>query len=320
MTIRSVILGTGSYLPDKKVTNHDLPERLETSHEWIVERTGICSRYIAAPGEYTSHMAVKASQKALEAANLTPQDIDMIILATSTPDHTFPATSTRIQAELGISKGFAFDQAAVCSGFVFALATADAYLKQGMAKTALVIGSETMSRLLDWNDRTTAVLFGDGAGAVVLQAQQNMNRGIIGSLLRTDGAGYDDLYVSGGPSTTQTAGIIQMNGREVFRSAVHRLGEAVEEILKIHGISQEEIDWLVPHQANKRIIDATAKRLGLPDSKVIHTGADHANTSAASIPLALDHAIRDGRIKTGDLILCEAFAGGFAWGSNLIRM
>lgn len=320
MTIRSVIIGTGSYLPENRVTNHDLPEHLNTSDEWIVERTGICARYLAAPGEYTSDMAIEAAKRALEAAKLTPQDIDMIILATSTPDHTFPATATRIQSKLGMSKGFAFDQSAVCSGFVFALATADTYLKQGMAKTALVIGAETMSRLVDWNDRKTAVLFGDGAGAVVLQAQQGTDRGILGSLLRTDGRGYDELYVNGGPSTTQTTGVIHMNGREVFRNAVHRLEEAVEDILQQCGVSQEEIDWLVPHQANKRIIDATAKKLGLPDEKVIHTGNDHANTSSASIPLALDHAVRDGRIQQGDLILCEAFAGGFAWGSNLIRM
>lgn len=320
MTLRSVVRGTGSYLPQKRVTNHDLSMELDTSHEWIVERTGISARYIAAPGELTSDMAVVAAQRALEAAGLSPQDIEMVILATSTPDHTFPSSATRIQAQLGISKGFAFDQAAVCSGFVFALATADMYLKQKMAKTALVIGSETMSRLLDWTDRSTAVLFGDGAGAVVLEAQANTDRGIIGSLLRTDGSGYDDLYVTGGPSTTQTTGTIHMKGREVFRNAVVRLGEAVEDILKIHGISQEEIDWLVPHQANKRIIDATAKKLGLPDEKVIHTGADQANTSAASIPLALDQAVRDGRIQKGDLVLCEAFAAGFAWGSNLIRM
>ncbi|MBS0272259.1 MAG: ketoacyl-ACP synthase III [Proteobacteria bacterium] len=320
MTIRSVIIGTGSYLPKNRVANHDLPEHLNTSHEWIVERTGICARYLAAPDEYTSDMAVEAAKRALNVAKLTPQDIDMIILATSTPDHTFPATATRIQSKLGMSKGFAFDQSAVCSGFVFALATADTYLKQGMAKTALVIGAETMSRLLDWTDRKTAVLFGDGAGAVVLQAQQGTDRGILGSLLRTDGCGYDELYVNGGPSTTQTTGVIHMNGREVFRNAVHRLEEAVEDILQQCDVSQEEIDWLVPHQANKRIIDATAKKLGLPDEKVIHTGNDHANTSSASIPLALDHAVRDGRIQQGDLILCEAFAGGFAWGSNLIRM
>jgi 3-oxoacyl-[acyl-carrier-protein] synthase-3 len=320
MTCRSVIIGTGSYLPEKRVTNHDLSKYLDTSHEWIMERTGICARHLAAAGEYTSDMAVIASERALSAANLTPQDIDMIILATSTPDHTFPSTATRIQSKLGMAKGFAFDQAAVCSGFVFALATADAYLKQEMAQTALVIGSETMSRLLDWKDRATAVLFGDGAGAVVLQAQRHTDRGIVGSLLRTDGSGYDDLYASGGPSTTQTTGTIQMNGREVFRHAVNRLGEVVEEILKIHGIAKTEISWLVPHQANKRIIDATAKKLGLPDSKIIHTGADQANTSAASIPLALDQAVRDGRIQQGDLVVCEAFAGGFAWGANLIRM
>lgn len=320
MTLRSVIIGTGSYLPTKRVTNQDLSKHLDTSHEWIVERTGICARHIAATGEHTSHLAVEASRKALQAANLTPQDIDMIILATSTPDHTFPSTATRVQKNLGISKGFAFDQAAACSGFIFALATADAYIKQGMVKTALIIGAETMSRLLDWKDRSTAVLFGDGAGAVVLQAHSQTDRGILGSLLRTNGAGYDDLYVTGGPSTTQTAGTIHMNGREVFRNAVHRLEEAVEDILKIHNISHQDIDWLVPHQANKRIIDATAKKLGLPDTKVIHTGADQANTSAASVPLALDQAVRDGRIKKGDLILCEAFAAGYAWGSTLIRM
>lgn len=320
MTIRSVILGTGSYLPQKRVTNHDLPSHLDTSHEWIMERTGICARHIAAPEEYTSTMAVEAAQKALIAAQLTSQDIDMVILATSTPDYTFPSTAIRVQEKLGISKGCAFDQAAACSGFIFALATADAYLKQGMATTVLVIGSETMSRLVDWNDRGTAVLFGDGAGAVVLQAQSQTDRGILGSLLRTNGSGYDQLYVNGGPSTTQTTGTIHMNGREVFRNAVTRLEEAVEDILKIHKISQEEIDWLVPHQANKRIIDATAKKLSLPNEKVIHTGADQANTSAASIPLALDQAVRDGRIKKGDLILCESFAAGYAWGSNLIRM
>jgi 3-oxoacyl-[acyl-carrier-protein] synthase-3 len=320
MTLRSVIVGTGSYLPETRLTNDDLSKHLETSHEWIVERTGICARYIAAEGEYTSDMATLASRRALEAAGLMPDAIDMIILATSTPDHTFPSTASRVQEKLGISKGFAFDQSAACSGFVFALASADAYLKQGMAKTALVIGSETMSRLLDWNDRSTAVLFGDGAGAVILQAQTHTDRGIIGNVLGTDGQGYGTLYVNGGPSSTQTTGTIQMQGREVFRNAVNRLGEAVEEILKVHRISQNDIDWLVPHQANKRIIDATAKKLGLPDSKVIHTGDEHANTSAASIPLALDQAVRDGRIKKNDLILCEAFGAGFAWGSNLIRM
>lgn len=320
MSKKSVVLGTGSYLPEKKITNHDLPKELETSHEWIVERTGICARHIAASDELTSDMAVTASKKALQAAGLTPQDIDMIILATSTGDHTFPSTATRVQAKLGITKGFAFDIAAVCSGFVFALATADAYLKQGMAKRALVIGSETMTRIVDWTDRRTAVLFGDGAGALILEAQENTDRGIIGNLLKTDGQGYDHLYVNGGASSTQTSGTIQMNGREVYRHAVVRLGEAVEEILNMHQLTKEDIDWLVPHQANKRIIDATAKKLGLSEEKVIHTGHNQANTSAASIPLALDQAIRDGRIQKGNLILCEAFAAGFAWGSNLIRM
>ncbi len=314
MTVRSVILGTGSYLPTKVVTNNDLSESLETSHDWIVERTGICARHIAAPDEHTSDIAVKAAQRALIAAGLTPQDVDMIVLATATPDHVFPATAVRVQAKLGMTHGFAFDQSAVCSGFIFALATADMYLKQGMAKTALVIGAETMSRLVDWTDRSTAVLFGDGAGAVVLQAQSQTDRGILGNLLRTDGVGYEQMYVR-----KDTPGI-HMNGREIFRNAVHRLDEAVGEILERCNVTQDQIDWLVPHQANKRIIDATAKRLGLPESKVIHTGAVQANTSAASIPLALDAAVKDGRIKQGDLILCEAFAAGYAWGSTLIRM
>lgn len=320
MNINSVVVGTGSYLPSRKMTNHDLPAHLETSHEWIVERTGICARHIAAEGEYTSDLGVQAALKALEAAGLTPADIDMIILGTSTPDNTFPATATRIQSKLGMTRGFAFDVAAVCSGFVFALATADNYIKQGMAKNVLVIGAETMSRIVDWNDRSTAVLFGDGAGAVVLQAQTGTDRGIVSNLLRTDGQGYDMLYVDGGASSTQTTGHIQMQGREVFKNAVTRLGEAVTEILEQTGISQDDIDWLVPHQANKRIIDATAKKLNMPDSRVVHTGHEQANTSAASIPLALDQAVRDGRIQPGHLVLCEAFAGGFAWGANLIRM
>lgn len=320
MTLRSVVRGTGSYLPAKRISNADLPAHLETSHDWIMERTGIGARHVAADDETTSDLAVHAAQKALEAAQMSPDEIDLVILATCTPDHTFPSTASRIQARLGIRKGFAFDISAVCSGFVFALATADTYLKAGMATKALVIGAETISRIVDWNDRTTAVLFGDGAGAVVLEAQKDTDRGIIGSLLRTDGQGYDQLFVRGGPSTTQTAGTIYMNGREVFKNAVTRLEEAVDDILKLYNIDQSEIDWLVPHQANKRIIDATAKKLGLSDEKVVHTGIEHANTSAASIPLALDVAVRDGRIKPGQLILCEAFAAGFAWGSNLIRM
>ena len=310
-------MGTGSYLPAKIITNDELSETLDTTHEWIVERTGICARHIAAEGEETSDLAVHAAQRALEAAGLTPQNIDMIIVATATPDHVFPSTAVRVQAKLKMTHGFAFDQAAVCSGFIFALATADAYLKQGMAKTALVIGAETMSRLVDWTDRSTAVLFGDGAGAVVLQAQSGTNRGILGSLQRTNGAGYDQMYAK---KDSQTACGIHMNGREIFRNAVHCLDEAVTDILDKCGMIQSDIDWLVPHQANKRIIDATAKRLGLPDAKVIHTGSQQANTSAASIPLALDAAVRDGRIKQGDLILCEAFAAGYAWGSTIIRM
>jgi 3-oxoacyl-[acyl-carrier-protein] synthase-3 len=320
MTLQSVILGTGSYLPQRKIINDELSKTLETSHEWIVERTGICARHIAAEGEYTSDLAVKAARRALEAAATAPQEIDLIILATSTPDLTLPATATSVQAKLGISNGVAFDQSAACSGFIFALATADAFLKQKMATTALIIGAETMSRILDWNDRTTAVLFGDGAGAVVLKAQAETDRGILGSLLRTNGEGYNSLCTTGGPSTTQTSGVVHMNGREVFKNAVTFLEEAVEDILKAHGLSHEEIDWLVPHQANKRIIDATAKKLGLPADKVIYTGAEQANTSAASIPLALDKAVREGRIQKNHLVLCEAFAAGYAWGSTLIRM
>lgn len=317
---RAVIAGTGAYLPEKELSNHDLSKFLDTSHDWIVERSGIEARRVAADGELTSDLATYAAREALEAASIDPKDLDMIILATSTPDHTFPATATRIQANLGNTKGFAFDQAAVCSGFVFALSTADNYIRQGMAKNALVIGSETMTRILDWKDRSTAVLFGDGAGVVVLKAEENTDRGILGSLLRTDGCGYDQLYVDGGPSSTQTSGFIQMNGREVFKNAVTRMGEIVHEILEQHQIDQSEIDWLVPHQANKRIIDATAKKLNLPPEKVVQTGHLQANTSAASIPLALNSAVRDGRIKEGDLVLTEAFAAGFAWGANLIRM
>lgn len=320
MSIRSVLLGTGSYLPEKSITNHELSDKLDTSHDWIVERTGIHSRHVAADQEYTSDLAVNASLKALEAAGMGAQDIDMVVLATCTPDNTFPATATRVQAKLDINKGFAFDVAAVCSGFVFALATADNYIKQGMAKNALVIGAETMTRILDWDDRSTAVLFGDGAGAVVLQAQEGTTRGILGNHLRTDGTGYDQLYVDGGASTTQTSGVIQMNGREVFKNAVTRLGEAVTDILELCNVDQSEIDWLVPHQANKRIIDATAKKLNLSDDNIIHTGHTQANTSAASIPLALDAGVREGKIKPGQLVLCEAFAGGYAWGANLIRI
>lgn len=321
----SLVTGVGSYLPRRIVTNHDLSQTLETNHDWIVERTGIHQRHVAMPEELTSDLALCAVEKALKAANLCSDQVDLIILATSTPDHTFPATATRLQAKLGNTKACAFDVGAACSGFIFALATADAYLRQGFAETALVVGAETMSRLMDWQDRRTAILFGDGAGAVVLQATttstvSSSQQGILGSILHTDGRGYDQLYVSGGPSTTQTSGTIEMNGREVFRHAVQRLEEVAQEILEKHHLTIEDIDWFVPHQANRRIIDATAQRLGLPDSKIIHTGAHHGNTSSASIPLALDVGIQEERLRPGHLLLCGCFGAGYTWGSSLIRL
>lgn len=320
MTIRSLIIGSGSYLPKKQVTNDDLSKTMDTSNDWIIERTGILSRHVAEDGEFTSDLGVKAASEAIKAAGLKPSDIDGIILGTSTPDNTFPSTAVRIQSKLGINGGLAFDVQAACSGFVFALTTADNFIKQGMAKNMLVVGAETMSRILDWNDRTTAVLFGDGAGAVVLRSENGGNRGILGNVLRTDGTGYDSLYVDGGAGSTKTTGVIKMNGREVFKHAVTRLGEVVGEVLDVCNMTQNEIDWLVPHQANKRIIDATAKKLELPEERVVYSGATHANTSAASIPLALDSAIKDGRIKQNQVVLFEAFAGGYAWGANLVRM
>lgn len=322
----SVISGVGSYLPARVVTNEALSQTLDTTPAWIVERTGIHQRHIAAPEELTSDLAYAAAVKALKAASLPAEKIDLILLATATPDHTFPATATRLQQKLGNRTGYAFDIAAVCSGFIFALATADAYLRQGLAQTALVVGAETMSRLLDWQDRRTAILFGDGAGAVVLQAtptaaaSASQERGILGSLLRADGEGYDQLYVSGGPSTTQTAGTIEMNGREVFKQATQRLSESAAEILARHHLTIDELDWFIPHQANRRIIDVVAGRLGLPEAKIIHTGAMHSNTSSASIPLALDHAIQEGRVRPGHLVLCAAFGAGFTWGASLIRL
>ncbi len=321
--LRSVIKGCGSYLPEKVLTNHDLSKIVDTSDEWISERTGIHQRHIAADDEYTSDLGLVAARRALEDADIPASDVDLIILATSTPDQTFPATATTIQAELGIHEGAAFDVQAVCSGFVYALATADSFLKSGQHKCALVIGSETFSRILDWTDRGTCVLFGDGAGAVVVCAEEAGetpdNEGIIASRLRSDGRYRDKLYVDGGPSTTQSAGYLRMNGREVFRHAVSKISGVIEETLEIAGLDVEEIDWFVPHQANKRILDGTARKIGLLPEKIVITVDKHGNTSAASIPLALDIAVKDGRIKKGDLVLMEAMGGGFTWGAVLVR-
>lgn len=320
---RSVILGTGSYLPAKRLTNDELSRMVDTSDEWIVQRTGIHARHIAAPGEMTSDMALAAARKALEAADVAPETIDLIILATATPDNTFPATSVTVQAELGITSGFAFDLQAVCSGFVYALTTADVYLRGGLAKRALVIGAETFSRILDWKDRTTCVLFGDGAGALVLEAQQGegtpYDRGILSCHLRSDGRHKDKLFVDGGPSSTQTVGVLKMEGREVFKHAVSMITDVIEDAFDATGINAENLDWFVPHQANRRIIDASAKKLNIDLSKVVVTVEEHGNTSAASIPLALDTAVRDGRIKRGDTVMLEAMGGGFTWGSVLLR-
>ncbi len=320
--IRSVITGTGSALPANCVSNADLAERVDTSDEWIVERTGIRQRYIAGEGETTSTLAIDASRKALAAAGVDAGEIGLIILATATPDHTFPATATQVQAALGCGGGVAFDVQAVCSGFLYALATADSLLRTGMAKKALVIGSETFSRILDWDDRTTCVLFGDGAGAIVLEAKDvaEDGPGILASRLHAEGAHKDMLYVDGGPSTTGTVGKLRMKGREVFRHAVVNLADVLREVLEETGMKAADIDWVVPHQANARILDATARKLDLPSEKVVVTVDRHANTSAASVPLALDTAVQDGRIKQGDLVMFEAMGGGFTWGASLARM
>lgn len=327
----SRLVGTGSALPERCVTNAELASRIDTSDEWIIERTGIRQRHIAGDGETTSSLAIKAAQAALDDAGLVPADIGLIVLATATPDNTFPATATKVQHALGCNGGVAFDVAAVCSGFLYALATADSLLRTGMARRALVIGAETFSRILDWEDRTTCVLFGDGAGAVVLEApspdgasddspKAQLRSGILASKLHADGAQHDLLYVDGGPSSTQTVGHLRMKGREVFRHAVVNLSSVLKEVLEDADVSVEEIDWVVPHQANARILDATAKKLGIPAEKVVMTVQDHANTSAASVPLALDTARRDGRITAGDLVMLEAMGGGFTWGASLIRM
>lgn len=320
--IRSVVRGSGSALPRRVVTNAELAERVDTSDEWIVERTGIRQRYIAEDDETTSSLAIDASRKALEAAGLEAKDIDLIVLATATPDQTFPATATLVQHALGCNGGIAFDVAAVCSGFLYALASADSMLRTGMAKRALVIGSETFSRILDWEDRTTCVLFGDGAGAIVLEAQDvaEDGPGVLASKLHADGAHNELLYVDGGPSTTQTVGKLRMKGREVFRHAVVNLAAVLEETLAEAGFTPDDIDWVVPHQANARILDATVRKLGLPAEKVIVTVDRHANTSAASVPLAFDAGVRDGRIKPGDLVMFEAMGGGFTWGASLVRL
>jgi len=320
--IRSVITGTGSALPRTCVTNADLADKVDTSDEWIVERTGIRQRYIAEPDETTSTLAIDAARRALAAAGVEPGEIGLIVLATATPDHTFPATATQVQAALGCGGGVAFDVQAVCSGFLYALATADSLLRTGMATKALVIGAETFSRILDWEDRTTCVLFGDGAGAVVLEAQDvaDDGPGILASRLHADGAHKDMLYVDGGPSTTGTVGKLRMKGREVFRHAVVNLANVLTEVLDETGVSTGDIDWVVPHQANARILDATARKLDLPAEKVVVTVDRHANTSAASVPLALDTAMRDGRIQPGDLVMFEAMGGGFTWGASLARM
>jgi 3-oxoacyl-[acyl-carrier-protein] synthase-3 len=315
----SVILGTGSALPPRRVTNQELAERVETTHEWIVERTGIEARHIAADGETTATLATEAARKALAAAGVGAEQVGLIVLATATPDQTFPASATRVQTALGIDDCIAFDVAAVCTGFLYALSVADNMLKGGMADYALVIGSETFSRILDWEDRATCVLFGDGAGAILLHAEDTEDRGILATRLHADGRHNDLLYVDGGVSTTGTVGKLRMKGKEVFRHAVVNLAEVLHEVLAVAGHKVEEIDWVVPHQANKRILDATAKKLGLDPARVVVTVDQHANTSAASVPLALDTAVRDGRIRAGDLIVLEAMGGGFTWGAAVVR-
>jgi 3-oxoacyl-[acyl-carrier-protein] synthase-3 len=321
MNLRSQVAGCGAYLPERIVTNQELAARLDTSDEWIRQRTGIGERRIAAEGELTSDLAVVAARRALERAGMSGSDLDLIVLATATPDHTFPATATKVQAQLGMKRGAAFDVQAVCSGFIFALATADNALRLGQARTALVIGAETFSRILDWEDRGTCVLFGDGAGALVLNAAPGGGdaRGVLSTHLHSDGRYHDILYVDGGPSTTGTTGHLRMEGREVFRQAVQHLSEVVEEALAANGLTGHDIDWLVPHQANSRIIDAIGKRLQLKPGRTVVTIERHANTSAASIPLALDEAVGDGRIQPGHLVLMEALGGGLTWGASLVR-
>jgi len=323
MAIRSIILGCGSYLPARVMTNEDLTRIVDTSDEWITERTGIRCRHIAADGETTSDLAYNAAVAAMAHAGVTADELDLIVLATATPDNTFPATATKVQARLGMKRGAAFDVQAVCSGFIYALSVADNFIKVGQARTVLVIGAETFSRILDWTDRTTCVLFGDGAGAVVLRAQEGQgtssDQGILSTHLHSDGCHHDLLYVDGGPSSTQTVGHLRMRGQEVFKHAVVNLADVVKEALAANDMQPGDLDWLVPHQANRRIIEGTGRKLKLDPSRVVVTVDRHGNTSAASIPLALAEAVHDGRIKRGDMLLLEAMGGGFTWGGALVR-
>jgi 3-oxoacyl-[acyl-carrier-protein] synthase-3 len=318
MTRRSVVLGVGAALPKRRVTNEELAQTVETSDQWIVERTGIRSRYVAGDGETTASLAADAARRALEQAGIDAGEIDLIVLATATPDQTFPSSATKVQATLGINDCIAFDVHAVCTGFLYALSVADSMLRSGNAAKALVIGAETFSRILDWEDRATCVLFGDGAGALVLGAEETEG-GILATRLHADGRHNDLLFVDGGPSTTGTVGKLRMKGREVFRHAVVNLAGVMGEVLEAAGLTSADVDWVVPHQANARILDATAKKLGLPAEKVVVTVDEHANTSAASVPLALDTAVRDGRIKRGDVVVLEAMGGGFTWGAAVLR-
>ncbi|MAH83479.1 MAG: 3-oxoacyl-ACP synthase [Rhodospirillaceae bacterium TMED8] len=332
MMKRSIVIGCGSYLPRRVVTNNELAKSLDTDDDWIVSRTGIRQRHIADEGELTSDLALMAAQRALENAGILPSEVDILIVATTTPDQTFPATATKVQHQLGMMHGAAFDIQAVCSGFIYGLSVADNLIKGGQAQTVVLIGAETFSRILDWEDRSTCVLFGDGAGAIVLRAAENQDinkeesdtnlhtrRGVLSTHIHSDGATNNILYVDGGPSSTQMVGHVRMNGREVFRHAVNNLAGIVGEALDANRLNSEDIDWLVPHQANRRILDGTARKLGLPIEKVVVTVERHANTSAASVPLALDEAVRDGRIKTNDLVLLEAMGGGLTWGAGVIR-
>jgi len=317
--LRSIVRGVGSYLPARIMTNEELSKTIDTSDEWIQQRVGIKQRHIAAEGEFTSDLAVHAARRALDNARLSPAEIDLIIVATTTPDLTFPATAAIVQQKLGMHHGAAFDIQAVCSGFVYGIVTADSYLKNGVARRALVIGAETTSRILDWTDRTTCVLFGDGAGAAVLELGGDGDRGILASSLRSDGHFADKLNTTGGPSTTQSIGFVHMEGKEVFRHAVGKITDVVENVLGATGYTVKDLDWFVPHQANRRIIEGAGEKLHIPPEKVVITVDRHANTSAASVPLALTEAVSDGRIKRGDLVIIEAMGGGFTWGASLIR-